>query len=133
MSPSLIAAVVALLAFAALVVFQLALALGAPWGSAAYGGRNPGRLPASLRVSSVVAAVVWTAVALVVARAGGIPVWAPLPDAWLPVAVWVVAGLLALSVVLNAITRSRIERAVWLPGSLLMFVATLVVALTAPV
>lgn len=129
----MIAAVVALVAFAALVVFQLALALGAPWGSAAYGGRSPGRLPASLRLSSVVAAVVWTAVALVVARAGGIPVWAPLPDAWLPVAVWVVAGLLALSVVLNAITRSRIERAVWLPGSLLMFAATLVVALTAPV
>lgn len=129
----MIAAVVALVAFAALVVFQLALALGAPWGSAAYGGRSQGRLPASLRLSSVVAAVVWTAVALVVARAGGIPVWAPLPDAWLPVAVWVVAGLLALSVVLNAVTRSRIERAVWLPGSLLMFAATLVVALTAPV
>jgi hypothetical protein len=131
--PSLIAAVVALVAFTALVAFQLALALGVPWGRAAYGGRNPGRLPASLRISSVVAAVVWTAVALVVARAGGISVWAPLPDAWLPVAVWVVAGLLALSVALNAITRSRIERAVWLPTSLVMFVATLVVALTAPV
>ena len=70
-------------------------------------------------------------VALVVARQGGIPVWAPLPDAWLPVAVWTISGLLALAVILNAITRSRVERAIWLPVTLVLLAATLVVALTA--
>ena len=130
---TLVAAVVALLLFGALVVFQLALAAGAPWGRAAYGGQAPGVLPARFRVSSVIAAVVWAGVALVVARHGGIPVWAPLPDAWLPVAIWVVVGLLALAVVLNGITRSRIERAIWLPATIVMLGATLAVALTAEV
>jgi hypothetical protein len=128
---TLLAAVVALVLFAGLVVFQLALAVGAPWGRAAYGGQAPGVLPTRFRVSSVVAAVVWAGVALVVARQGGIPVWAPLPDAWLPVAVWTISGLLALAVILNAITRSRVERAIWLPVTLVLLAATLVVALTA--
>ncbi len=130
---SLLAAAVALVVFGGLVVFQIALALGAPWGRAAYGGQNLGRLPGSLRIASVVAAVVWAGVALVVARHGGIPVWAPLPDAWLPVAIWVIVGLLAISVVLNAITRSRLERAIWLPVTLVMLAAALTVALTAPI
>ncbi len=128
---TLLAAVVALVLFAGLVVFQLALALGAPWGRAAYGGQNPGVLPHRLRVSSVVSAVVWTGVALVVGRHGGIPAWAPLPDAWLPVAIWVVVGVLALAVVLNTITRSTVERAIWAPASLLMLAATLVGAFLA--
>jgi hypothetical protein len=127
----LIAAVIALVVFAGLVVFQLALALGAPWGRAAYGGQAPGVLPRQFRVSSAVAAVVWTGVALVVARHGGIPVWAPLPDAWLPVAIWVVVGLLAIAVVLNAITRSVVERAIWLPVTIVLLGATLTIALTA--
>jgi hypothetical protein len=128
--PAFIAAVVALVVFAGLVVFQIALALGAPWGRAAYGGQAPGVLPRHFRISSAVAAVVWIGVALIVARRGGIPVWAPLPDAWLPVAIWVVVGLLAIAVVLNTITLSVIERAIWLPVTLVLFGATLVVALT---
>jgi hypothetical protein len=128
---TLIAAVTALVPLAGLVVFQLALAAGAPWGRAAYGGQAPGRLPRQFRISSAVAAVVWAGVALVIARHGGIPVWAPLPDAGLPVAIWVIAGLLAIAVVLNAITRSRVERAIWLPTTVLMLAATLTVALTA--
>jgi hypothetical protein len=126
-----LAAVVAVVLFAGLVVFQIALAFGAPWGRAAYGGQAPGVLPTRFRVSSAVAALVWVGVALVVGRAGGIPVWAPLPDAWLPVAVWTVVGLLALAVVLNTITRSRVERAIWLPVTVVLLASTLVVALTA--
>jgi len=129
-TPTLVAAVVALVLFAGLVVFQLALAVGAPWGRASYGGQAPGVLPTRFRVSSAIAALGWTGVALVVARQGGIPVWAPLPDAWLPVAIWTIAGLLALAVILNAITRSRVERAIWLPATLLLLASTLVVALT---
>jgi hypothetical protein len=129
--PALIAAVIAVVAFAGLVVFQFALAAGAPWGRAAYGGQAPGVLPRQFRISSAVAAVVWIGVALVVARHGGIPVWAPLPDAWLPVAIWVIVGLLAIAVVLNAITRSVVERAIWLPVTIVLFGATLTVALTA--
>jgi hypothetical protein len=128
---SFAAALVAVVVFAGLVGFQLALAAGAPWGRAAYGGQAPGVLPARLRISSVVAAAIWTGVALIVGRLGGIPVWAPLPDAWLPVAIWVVVGLLAIAVVLNAISRSSVERAIWLPVTVVLVASTLTVALTA--
>jgi len=126
-----IAAVIAAVLVAALVLFQAALACGAPWGRAAYGGQAA-ELPARLRVSSAVAVVFWSAVALVVLRRAGLPVWAPLPDAWLPAAAWVIVALAALAVVMNAITRSRIERAIWLPVSVVLLASTLTVALAGP-
>jgi hypothetical protein len=126
-----VAATVALVLFALLIVFQLALALGAPWGRAAYGGQNTGVLPMQFRVASAVAVVVWAAVALVVARRAGLPAWAPLPVAWLPVVVWIVVGLLVIAVVMNAITPSGLERAIWLPFTLLLLASTLTVAITA--
>ena len=39
--------------------FQIALALGAPWGRAAWGGAHEGRLPGKLRVASLVSAAFW--------------------------------------------------------------------------
>lgn len=126
-----VAAIVALVLFALLIVFQLALALGAPWGRAAYGGQNTGVLPMQFRVASAVAVVVWAAVALVVARRAGLPVWAPLPVAWLPVVVWIVVGLLVIAAVMNAITPSGLERAIWLPFTLLLLASTLTVAIAA--
>jgi len=46
-----------------IVIFQLALAAGAPWGAAAYGGRaaqDDGRLPLKYRVASAGTAVILT-------------------------------------------------------------------------
>jgi hypothetical protein len=126
-----IAGIVALVLYAVLVAFQLALAAGAPWGRAAYGGQHPGVLPTGYRIASAVAAVVWAGVALSIARRAGLPVWAPLPDAALPVLVWIVVGLSVVAVVLNAITRSALERAIWLPVALVLLASVLVVAILA--
>lgn len=126
-----VAAIVAIALFALLIVFQLALALGAPWGRAAYGGQHAGVLPTHLRIASVVAVIVWSAVALIVARRGGLEVWSPLTVSWLPVVVWIVLGLMVIAVIMNAITPSVLERAIWLPFSLLTLAATLTVAITA--
>ncbi|GMA90815.1 hypothetical protein [Homoserinibacter gongjuensis] len=128
---TLVAGGLAAVLYLGLSAFQLALAAGAPWGRAAFGGQHPGTLPARLRVSSAVATVVWAAVALIVARHAGLPVWAPLPDAWLAVAVWVATALGVVAIALNALTPSRIERAIWLPISVLLFSATAIVALSA--
>ena len=125
-----IAAIVAAVLFAGLVIFQVALALGAPWGRAAYGGQSA-ELTAQLRITSAVAAVVWTGVALVVLKRAGFDVWAPLPASWLPVAIWVVVALMAVAVVMNAITPSALERAIWLPAGILLFGSTLTVAIAA--
>ena len=125
-----VAAVVVAVLSLALVTFQIALAVGAPWGAAAYGGQHRGVLPGRLRVASAIAVPVWAGVALVLLSRAGIPVWAPLPEAWLVVATWVVAGVLVVSVLLNTVTRSRVERAVALPAAVLMLAATVVIALS---
>ena len=39
------------------VLFQLALAAGAPWGGVAMAGKYPGRWPAPMRVAALVQAV----------------------------------------------------------------------------
>lgn len=125
-----VAAIAALALFALLVLFQAALALGVPWGRAAYGGQ-PAVLPPQFRIASTVAMVVWTALALVVARRAGLPLWAPAPDAWLLVLTWIVVGLLVVAVIMNAITPSALERAIWLPFTVVLLAATTTVAITA--
>ena len=115
---------------AGLAWFQLALALGAPWGRAAYGGaieRPTGRM----RGSSAVASVVWAVVALVVLRRGGHAVPQVVPGRAVPVVMWIAIGLLAVGVVLNTITPSKLERIIWAPASLVMLVATTATELAA--
>ena len=65
------AAVLAAIGFAALAVFQAALAAGAPWGHAAWVGENA-NLSAAQQSASAVAAVVYVAAMLIVLSRAGI-------------------------------------------------------------
>lgn len=47
-----------------------------------------------------------------------------------PWAIWVVVAFSAVSLVLNLITRSSGERAIWAPVAVVMLVTSVVVALT---
>lgn len=105
-----VAAILATLLLVAIAAFQLALALGAPWGAAAWGGQNPGVLPRPLRIASGVAAlVVYPLIIAVVLAAAGL-----IGDEWLPVdptlLMWALAGLLGVGAVMNFASRSRPER-----------------------
>ena len=111
-----------------LVLFQLALALGAPWGRAAFGGFTD-RPGTSLRVASVVAVLVWTTVALAMLRRAGLSTWAPFPDSWLTVVAWVVTGVLGLSIVVNLVSQSALERTIWVPFGIVATGLAVVVAL----
>ncbi len=98
-----------------LALFQLALALGAPWGAAAWGGGSEGVLPAHLRIASGVAAVLWGWAALVVAgrSLGGVG----------QRRVLLVLGVLSLvSLAANLASPSAVERAIWAPVALVMAV-----------
>lgn len=67
------AAILAVVLIAIVAVFQLALALGAPLGAAAWGGRNQGVLPTRLRIASgLVAIVVYPLIALYVLASAGL-------------------------------------------------------------
>jgi hypothetical protein len=122
------AALIAIALIGALVVFQVALALGAPFGAAAWGGRNAGVLPSRLRVASaVVGLVVYPILAAVILAAAGL-----IADAWLPidptVAMWILTGFFALGAVVNAVSRSAPER-VWAPVSAVLAICCAVIAL----
>lgn len=114
--------------FAALALFELALAAGLPWGKAAWGG-GQAELNAGLRVASGLQAILAVGFALVVLRRAGHRVWAPLPQRWLPAAVWVLAGYMAVGTLMNAASRSPLERAVWTPVALSSAVLCAIVAI----
>lgn len=95
-----VAAAVAYCLLAVAAGFQAALALGAPWGRCAYGGRaaaGNGRLPVRLRAASGGTLFVLGAAAGAV-HAGSTP-WA-----------WVFAGLFAVNTVANLAGTHAVER-----------------------
>lgn len=90
-----------------LAVFQLALAFGAPFGEAAWGGAHAGVLPTRLRIASGFAALVYAPISIVLLESAGV-----LDLGWdvQPVWLWVLAGFFALGTVSNLVSRSKIER-----------------------
>lgn len=121
----------ALLALGVLV-FQVALALGAPWGHLTWGGRFPGRLPGRMRLGAVASALLMAAFAVVVeAQAGAAGSGGNDPGGGLAeVLVRVVVVYCAVGTVANAVTPSRQERCLWLPVVAAMLLCSLVVALS---
>ncbi|MEZ4501566.1 MAG: hypothetical protein R3C39_02975 [Dehalococcoidia bacterium] len=112
-----LAATGALALLGVLVAFQLALALGARWGAAAWGGQHRGTLPTSLRVASAVAAIAaYPIVALYIVDGAGIARIGGLPGRG-EIAMWVLGALLLVGGLANFASRSRIER-IWGPVSL---------------
>ena len=122
-----IAGIVYAAATAVVVAFQIALALGAPWGAYAMGGAFPGQFPPAMRVGAFVQAGILLGFAgIVLARAGiALRTWERV-SRWM---VWVVVGFSALSLVLNLITPSAGERMLWAPVALVLLVCSLLVAI----
>jgi hypothetical protein len=122
------AALVQVVIVLGVVVFQVALVAGAPWGEYTMGGRNIGRLPNSLRVGAAVSAVIMLAQAgHYLAQAGVLP--RLVDPSWNTVVNWVWFGFTIAGVIVNAISRSKKERNTWVPVLLASSVCTLLVAL----
>lgn len=121
-----VAAWIAVILIAVITVFQLALALGAPAGAAAWGGNHPGVLPTRLRVASgFVAVFVYPALALfILTTAGVIDSQMDANPLWL----WILAGLFLLGALANFASRSKVER-LWGPVSLVIAICCAVIAL----
>ena len=121
------AAIAACVVLAALGVFQLALALGAPWGRFAWGGQHERELPVRLRVGSAVSIALYALFAVVLLdRAGLVDVF---PDTFSRVATWVLFGYWVLGVIMNGASRSKHERFAMTPATIVLGVCTLLVAL----
>jgi hypothetical protein len=109
------------------IAFQIALALGAPWGHLTWGGKFTGQLPKKMRGVAIFSAVLLAVfVVIVETRAGFLfPAWQSPSN----ILIWFVVGYCALGVIANAITPSRWERIIWLPVVLMMLICSFLVAI----
>jgi hypothetical protein len=108
-------------------LFQLALVLGAPMGEYAFGGQNKGKLPTQFRITSAFSFVFLLAVAgHYFAQTGLLPQL--LPEAVNTVVNWLLVGFNVSGLVMNAISRSKKERQMWVPVLLLSVVLSIIVA-----
>ena len=98
------------------VTFQVALAAGAPFGRAAFGGATRGVLPDALRVTSATAAVVY----LMLAGVAGTP-WTGATARRRTL--YAAAALMGVGTVLNAASPSLLERLLWTPVTAALVVA----------
>ncbi|MGF1663313.1 MAG: hypothetical protein ACFCVG_12760 [Kineosporiaceae bacterium] len=105
--PSRVAVAAAVLQIG-IAAFQVALALGAPWGRASYGGVHAGVLPTEFRVASAISVPVHLAFAAVA-------LGALVPGRGRRPALWGLTGFAALACLVNAATPSPVERAIWAP------------------
>lgn len=123
---SVAALIQAIIAFI-VVVFQISLTFGAPWGEWAMGGQHPGVLPTKYRIATAISAIFMLAQSgHYLAQAG---ILTPLlPENLNTIANWFWFGLGVLSLIANAISRSKKERNLWVPVLIVSVVCTFVVA-----
>ena len=109
------------------ILFQLLLAAGMPWGSAAMGGKYPGKLPPAMRVTALVQIVILLLFAFIVLSAAQIsfPEWTSFSAS----AVWFVVVFFVISTFLNLITRSVWERQIWAPVAVILLITSFIVAI----
>ena len=121
------AAVAAAVGFIGLAAYQCALAAGAPFGEAAWGGGREGQLPPSLRIGSGISIWIYAMATGVVLRRGGLAVdRCPMPVA--RVASWVLVVLLTVGTLANFASQSGWERFLLGPVTLVLAGLSLVVA-----
>lgn len=119
------ALVLTLSVLAGLTMMQVLLIGGLPLGDYGWGGQHR-VLPPRLRVAAAVAILLYAGFAvLILSRAG---VLAGGGTTLVVVATWVLFGYCAVSIVPNAISRSRQERIVQTPVSVLLTAGVLIIA-----
>jgi len=125
----LIAAIIAVVIFVVISVIQLLLALGLPLGKLAYGGKYE-KLPTNMRIMSFVAIGIFTLGSISVLERAGIITIFNNPIFTL-VVVWIMAIYLAFNTLLNAISKSKQEKLIMTPLSLILSICCFIVAIVA--
>lgn len=95
--------------------------MGAPWGLYTQGGIHVGVLPVRGKIVGAISICVLVFLAIAMLSAAQIVVHVP---RWMS---WVALGIQGLSMLLNWITPSRVERLVWGPITTAMFAMALMV------
>jgi hypothetical protein len=124
-NPDISSTIFAILTFI-VVLFQFALALGAPWGSLTMGGRYPGRLPLRMRAVAVAQAMLLLLLTIIVYAKAGVAFEGL--HAFSQSAIWGVVAVSSLSLIMNLITPSKWERILWAPVAFGMTICSILLA-----
>lgn len=126
----LIAAIICVVLFVLLSIFQILLAAGLLLGRFSYGGKHPESLPKNLRIMSLVAVGIFVLGSIsVLVRVNIILI---IPDSIIfVIIVWVLAFYLSLNTVANLASESKSEKQVMTPLSLTLAVCLFIVAIAA--
>jgi hypothetical protein len=117
---------VATLLFAVVIVLQLLLAAGILPVSMAWGGRQS-KLTASLRISSIIAAILLGAFIFVIRYRAGLIGNPPIPVVVL-VASWIITAFMAVNTLGNLASKSIKEKLVFGPITFLLTLACLLIS-----
>ncbi len=127
-------AIAAAVLFGAIALFQVALALGAPWGSFAYGGRavaDDGTLAPTYRLSSVFAAALLVLFAVVILLRGG-AIGTSGDSALVMVMSWVTVAFMAVNTATNLVGKHWVERYLFGGVTVVLVALCSIVALAGP-
>lgn len=125
-------ATVAAVLFLGVALFQVALALGVPWGEVAYGGRAAdarGRLPGRYRLISAFSALFLGFGAVVVLARGDVITLDGVTAGTLTAITWLLAAMMAVNTLANVASPSRTERMVFGGATAVLTVSCVLLAL----
>lgn len=104
----IIAAVLSLVLILSILLFQIALVLGAPLGHLAWGGQH-NVLPRNLRIGSAISVVILATFAAFIASKASI--WELIPnEVAVGIGLWVIFAYFVVGIFMNGISRSKPER-----------------------
>ena len=109
------------------ILFQLGLAIGMPWGSASMGGKFPGKYPPKMRVVAIVNILILSVLAIIVLSRAGLVFPQLLPVS--ATGIWFVVAFSGIGTIMNTITPSKIER-IWAPVAAIQLITSLLVAVS---
>jgi hypothetical protein len=124
---SLIAALIVLVIFMGLIVFQLLLALGKSYGKMAYGGRQEDVLPNKYRILSALAIIIFLIASVFVLVKIEIIKEFPFPEI-ADIGIWIFAAFMALNTLANATSKSKSEKQIMTPLSLVTCLCLFIIA-----
>lgn len=108
------------------ILFQICLSIGLPWGAASMGGKYPGVYPKKMRIVALVNIIILSILMMIVLINAGLIL--PQFMSFSEIAIWFVVVFYGIGTVLNIITPSKIER-IWAPVAAIQLITTIIVAI----
>lgn len=111
---------------AIVIIFQLCLSMGLPWGAASMGGKFPGKYPPKMRIVALINSLLLFFILIIVASKAQFLFLEML--SFSKIAIWFVVLFFGVGTVMNIITPSKIER-IWAPVAALQMITSLIIAI----